>query len=56
MEERTTTIDDLLRHEAFVRGVARALVGDRHRAEDLAQETWVAAVRTPGTEPRRPRA
>ena len=34
-------------HAAFVRGVARALVLDESRADDVAQETWLAAMKHP---------
>ena len=37
-------LDELLLHEAFVRRLARSLVGDEHQAEDLVQDTWVAAL------------
>jgi len=39
----------LLEHESFVRSVARGLLRDEHAAEDVAQDTWVAALgRFPG--------
>ena len=41
------SLDELLRHAHFARGVARALVGDEHLVEDVVQETWLAAVRRP---------
>ena len=37
----------LLRHGDFVRALARSLIRDEHRAEDIAQETWLAALRRP---------
>src|SRR5204863_5302151 len=37
----------LLEHDRFVRGMARHLVRDAHRAEDLAQETFLAALVRP---------
>ena len=40
-------IRTLLEHEGFVRGLARSLVLDDHRADDLVQETWLAALRNP---------
>jgi len=46
--------DDLLRHAAFVRSLARSLVEDEHRAADVAQDTLLAALRAPA--PRTPRA
>ncbi|MCP3920910.1 MAG: hypothetical protein GY711_35730 [bacterium] len=41
------TIAALIEHEGFVRSLARSLVPDRALAEDLAQDTWVAALRHP---------
>lgn len=38
---------DLLAHARFARGLARALLGDEHLAEDAVQETWLAALRRP---------
>ncbi len=40
----------LLIHARFLRGLTRALVVDDARAEDLVQETWLAAVRRPPVE------
>ena len=37
----------LAAHEAFVRKLARRLVRDEHQADDLVQETWLAALRQP---------
>ena len=36
--------DSLLVHDAFVRRLARRLIRDEARAEDLVQDTWVAAL------------
>ena len=36
--------DQLLAHAQFVRALARQLVGDDVLADDLAQDTWVAAL------------
>ena len=46
--------DELLAHRAWVRRVARALVLDESRAEDLEQETWIRALGA--SPPRFPRA
>jgi RNA polymerase sigma factor (sigma-70 family) len=44
----TQPVERLLdEHAAFVRGVARALVVDESRADDVAQDTWLAALRHP---------
>jgi len=45
-----------LRHGAWVQRLAFAMVGDPHEAQDVAQETWLAAMRKPPREPRAPRA
>ena len=39
--------DELLRHAAWVRRVARALVRGADRVDDLEQETWLAALSRP---------
>ena len=46
-------IEELLAHRAWVQRVARALVLDESRAEDLEQEAWLRAVRTPPPRPSR---
>jgi RNA polymerase sigma-70 factor (ECF subfamily) len=40
-------LEPLLAHSRWVRGLARRLVADPHAAEDLVQETWVAALERP---------
>ena len=37
--------EELLAHDPFVRGVARRLLADEHRVDDVVQETWLAALR-----------
>src|SRR5262245_17029027 len=45
---RPQPIERLLdEHAAFVRSVARALVLDESRADDVAQDTWLAALKHP---------
>lgn len=39
--------DSLAQHARFVRGIALALLGDEHAADDVVQETWLAALRRP---------
>lgn len=43
----TRTIDDLLEHAAFARRLARALVTDAARADDVVQQTWLSALEHP---------
>ena len=38
-------IESLLRHDDFIRGLARNLLGRDSRAEDVAQDAWLAAAR-----------
>ncbi|MFN0206651.1 MAG: sigma-70 family RNA polymerase sigma factor [Planctomycetota bacterium] len=40
----SSKLELLQTHDAFVRAIARGLVGDAHDAEDLAQDTFVAAL------------
>ncbi len=47
MPQRHLRADELLCHGAFVRRLAHSLVRDPHVGDDAAQETWLAAVRTP---------
>jgi len=49
MSPRTpsATIETLLEHASWLRRLARSLVGDAQRAEDLSQETWVRALQHP---------
>ncbi|HUR29209.1 MAG TPA: RNA polymerase sigma factor, partial [Planctomycetota bacterium] len=43
-------IETLLEHADWVRRLAHNLVADPARAEDVAQETWLAALKTPPSE------
>lgn len=45
MDARPDDLDDLLAHEPFVRALARGLVLDGVRADDVVQQTWLAALR-----------
>ncbi len=40
-------IETLLAHREWVRAVALAVVRDPNAADDVEQETWLAALRTP---------
>ena len=39
--------ESLLAHREFVRAIARSLLYDEHAAEDVVQETWLAAITAP---------
>ncbi len=54
MPERLT-IQDLLTHADWVRLLAQRLVRDANTADDLVQETWLAALKHPGTAVHAPR-
>ncbi|HTF90237.1 MAG TPA: sigma-70 family RNA polymerase sigma factor [Planctomycetota bacterium] len=43
----TVTIEELLEHSAWVRGLARQLVSDAATADDTVQNAWVAALSKP---------
>src|SRR5262245_7778646 len=49
MSERPAgvSIEALLAHRDFVRGLVRALVSDPHHADDVTQDTWLAALENP---------
>jgi len=44
---RELRMDELLAHAGWVRSLAAALVGDAASAEDLVQDTWLAALHRP---------
>jgi RNA polymerase sigma-70 factor (ECF subfamily) len=44
---RGTSAEELLRHQAFVRRLAHELVSDAARADDIVQDAWVQALRSP---------
>lgn len=50
MSDAPVPFETLLAHEGFVRGLARSLVRDESRADDVVQETWVTALRDPPRE------
>lgn len=45
--ERPMTIEELLAHSGWLQGLAHRLVRDAGRADDLVQDTWMAALRRP---------
>jgi RNA polymerase sigma-70 factor (ECF subfamily) len=55
-QSKPIPIDDLLAHAEWLRGLAAHVVHGDEAAADLAQETWVAALRSPpgGDRPPRP--
>jgi RNA polymerase sigma factor (sigma-70 family) len=50
------SLDDLLAHAGWLRALASALISDPAEAEDLVQDTWLAAARHPPRADRPPRA
>jgi RNA polymerase sigma-70 factor (ECF subfamily) len=44
---RSLTAEELLEHASFLKHLARELVGDEHRAADLVQEAYAAALERP---------
>jgi len=56
--ERTPSysIDELLAHAGWLRGLASALIADPAEVDDLVQDTWLAAVSHPPSADRPPRA
>src|SRR5215831_21294682 len=51
-----TRIEALLQNADWVRQLALRLVGDRERADDLIQETWLSAVERPPRDLGKPRS
>lgn len=51
-EPRSPTAEQLLEHTAFLTRLARQLVGDEHRAEDLVQDAYALALERPPREAR----
>ena len=45
--DRTIGIEELLGEAGWLRRLAASLVGDGAQADDLVQETWMAALRRP---------
>lgn len=56
MNDARLSIEDLLRHDAWVRRLARRLVADPSAAEDVVQDTWAAALHRPPRVPTNARA
>jgi len=42
--------EELLIHSDFIRSLARSLVRDQNTADDISQQTWLAAVKSPPSE------
>ncbi len=47
MSERVIDVADLLHHERWMRHLARSLVRDEHKAEDLVQQAWLEILQNP---------
>ncbi|HKB14721.1 MAG TPA: sigma-70 family RNA polymerase sigma factor, partial [Planctomycetota bacterium] len=45
--DRAAQPETLLEHGPFVRRIARSLLFDEHRVDDVVQETWLAALERP---------
>jgi RNA polymerase sigma factor (sigma-70 family) len=43
--ERAVERDELIEHDRFVRALIRRFIADPHLADELTQETWLAALR-----------
>ncbi len=56
LEMHAWTEQALLTHGQFVRRLARTLVVDENEAEELAQETWLVALRQAPAHVERPRS
>jgi RNA polymerase sigma factor (sigma-70 family) len=46
-QSNQTSIEELLHHSSWLRGLARSLVQDPHTADDLVQATWNKALENP---------
>ena len=49
------TLESLLEHADWVRALARNLVRDLDRADDVVQDTWMSALESPPRDARNPR-
>ena len=47
MSQPLSNLDALLEHGDFVRALARTLVADPERADDVVQQTWMASIEKP---------
>ncbi len=54
-DAKVRDVEALLRESEWLREIARALARDEHSADDLVQETWVAALRAAPRATRNPR-
>ena len=46
-DPRSVSVDELLVHAGWIRGLASRLVKDTAAADDLVQRTWLAAMKRP---------
>ena len=56
MPNKPLNPEDFLAHADFVRSLVRILVSDEHAGQDVIQDTWLAALKSPPTEHRSVRA
>src|SRR5687768_14406045 len=56
MSTAPLSIEELLRHRAWVRSLARRLVQDQAAVDDLVQDAWLAALEAGPSAPARARA
>jgi RNA polymerase sigma-70 factor (ECF subfamily) len=47
MQRDLATLDNLLAHAEWMRGLARRLLGNQDEADDVVQEAWLSALRAP---------
>ena len=47
MDSTAPTAEELYANALFLRNLARNLIHDEHRAEDVVQEAWLASIEKP---------
>ncbi|MHC4077909.1 MAG: RNA polymerase sigma factor, partial [Planctomycetota bacterium] len=53
MQQRSTalSLEDLLGHDGFIRSLARSLLRDQSRVDDVVQQAWLKAMEAPPRDP-----